>query len=226
MVGRPLEVRRRPALYDSHAGPQVWFLFPMHLLEFHPNSAVFCPASGKVELCNASHPTSPVATLSTTGTPQDITYDPAAQNFYVAESAASHVGWLSAIATGVLGQFSVLAPSSFIAYDASLSELFVGGTNSSVYTYGVARGSLTLVGSVSLPTEASPEGIAYDGAFGEMFVTITNQGIVSVVNDSARATVGSGCRWVRTPRGSHTTRERAFCSWSTRTRTRWVEPDR
>ncbi len=155
--------------------------------------AVSCPASGTVELFDATSPSSAVATLYTTGTPQNITYDPTTQDFYVAESGASRIGWLSTSSIGTVGETAVGAPSTFVAYDAALSELFVGSPSSSIIeVYSVSGASLSLVGSVSLPTGASPAGIAYDAAFGEMFVTVNNQALVTVIDDATLTTVGSG----------------------------------
>lgn len=164
--------------------------------------AVSCPAASKVEMFNAAGPGSPIATLVTTGTPQNITYDSTNQNFYVAETVANFVGWISTSSPGSVGETPISTSSSFVAYDPSLTELFVGSAaSSSLSAYSVSGASLTLAGTVTLPTGASPQGIAYDGAFGETFVTINNQGLVSVVDDSTLTTVGSGVTVGTAPAG-------------------------
>jgi YVTN family beta-propeller protein len=134
-----------------------------------------------------------VATIKVGKSPSGLAYDPVLGEIFVANYGSNTVSVINDKTFKVVANISVGKYPIGVAYDSQKDWVFVANSNTVGGVVGsTADNTVTLIDPSSnsvlgtIPVGATPSGLVYDSAKGEIWVTNINDGTISVINDSTR----------------------------------------
>jgi YVTN family beta-propeller protein len=156
-----------------------------------PNGVAFNPANNEVYVCagyvyyiNAQNQFSSPISVFPSAAAATLTYDSQNQNLYVTSLNNHYVGVVYSSSNTAGPIIQIVPPYTFAdVFDPLTNEVFVT-INPSDMVSVVEPSSNTVSYSITLPSNSFPEGIAWDGSNGNLYVVESNLNILSVLSNA------------------------------------------
>lgn len=164
-----------------------WFSNPRDIVYDNANGNLYVPLSGGDEVSVISGTSNIVTGTITVGTsPYGIALDSANGDLYVANSGSSNVSVISGSTNAVVASLSVGSGPLMPAYDSSNQNIYVVENSAGYGNLTVINGRNNKVSTTILMGQNYPDGLAFDGANGYLYVS--DMGI-TVINGATNAFV-------------------------------------